>query len=191
MLVSKLTHLSKLRDPLYASKGRFVRTVSLFMFMNLIFSAESLSAIQQTKGDFEDKFRQLDEVLPTPNDYRNAAGEPGKEYWQQQVDYKIDITLDEKKKLLDMQYSLFNIVLDNHSMMASALKDCWIENASVGALLKSGGTENKRPLIFTNSVSLRQKFRAELVTVLLVVLGWLTFYLLKSSSDRHPSLLKN
>ncbi|MFN3402007.1 MAG: hypothetical protein ACK4Z4_16830 [Ferrovibrio sp.] len=23
--------------------------------------------IQQTKGSFEDKFRQLDEVLPTPN----------------------------------------------------------------------------------------------------------------------------
>jgi hypothetical protein len=37
----------------------------------------SHAAIKQTKGDFEDKFRQLDEVLPTPNVYRNAAGEPG------------------------------------------------------------------------------------------------------------------
>ena len=35
------------------------------------------AAISQTKGDFEDKFRQLDESLPTPNVYRNAAGEPG------------------------------------------------------------------------------------------------------------------
>lgn len=43
------------------------------------------AAIRQTKGDFEDKFRQLDEVLPTPNVYRNAAGEPGQQYWQQQV----------------------------------------------------------------------------------------------------------
>ncbi|GAA6137018.1 M1 family metallopeptidase [Arenicella sp. 4NH20-0111] len=58
----------------------------------------SHSAIQQTKGDFQDKFRQLEEVLPTPNDYRNAAGEPGKEYWQQKVDYNIDITLDEDKR---------------------------------------------------------------------------------------------
>jgi len=36
--------------------------------------------IAQTKGKFEDKFRQLDESLPTPNIYRNAAGEPGQQY---------------------------------------------------------------------------------------------------------------
>ncbi len=51
--------------------------------------------IQQTKGDFVDKFRQLDEVLPTPNVYRNAAGAPGHQYWQQQADYDIEVTLDE------------------------------------------------------------------------------------------------
>ncbi len=49
----------------------------------------------QTKGDFVDKFRQLDEVLPTPNTYRNAAGEPGHQYWQQQADYSIKVRLDE------------------------------------------------------------------------------------------------
>ena len=56
------------------------------------------ASVVQTKGDFVDKFRQLEEVLPTPNDYRNAAGEPGKEYWQQQVDYEIDVVLDEAKR---------------------------------------------------------------------------------------------
>lgn len=56
--------------------------------------------IQQTKGKFEDKFRQLDESLPTPNIYRNAAGEPGQQYWQQQVDYKIKASLDEEKRRL-------------------------------------------------------------------------------------------
>ena len=55
-------------------------------------------AIKQSKGDFEDKFRQLDEVQPTPNVYRNAAGEPGHQYWQQKVDYSIDIKLDEDKR---------------------------------------------------------------------------------------------
>lgn len=44
---------------------------------------------------FEDKFRQLEEILPTPNAYRNAAGQPGHAYWQQQVDYSIAVTLDE------------------------------------------------------------------------------------------------
>lgn len=56
--------------------------------------------IQQTKGTFEDKFRQLDEVLPTPNTYRNAAGNPGHEYWQQQADYRISVSLDEEKRRL-------------------------------------------------------------------------------------------
>ncbi|MEH8022319.1 M1 family metallopeptidase [Rheinheimera metallidurans] len=56
--------------------------------------------IRQTKGDYEDKFRQLDEALPTPNVYRNAAGEPGPQYWQQQVNYKIDVQLDEAKRRL-------------------------------------------------------------------------------------------
>ncbi|MEM9670636.1 MAG: M1 family metallopeptidase [Pseudomonadota bacterium] len=56
--------------------------------------------IKQTKGTFEDKFRQLDEVLPTPNIYRNAAGEPGHEYWQQQADYNIKVELDEDGRSL-------------------------------------------------------------------------------------------
>jgi len=54
--------------------------------------------IQQTKGNFEDKFRQLDEVLPTPNVYRTAGGQPGHQYWQQQVDYQIDVVLDEENQ---------------------------------------------------------------------------------------------
>jgi predicted secreted protein len=56
--------------------------------------------IQQTKGNFEDKFRQLEEVLPTPNVYRNAAGGPGHQYWQQEVDYEIDVELDEDNQRL-------------------------------------------------------------------------------------------
>jgi hypothetical protein len=43
----------------------------------------------------EDKFRQLEEILPTPNSYRAASGEPGPDYWQQRVDYTIDVTLNE------------------------------------------------------------------------------------------------
>lgn len=61
----------------------------------LIVSGAAAQGIEQTKGDFVDKFRQLDEVLPTPNDYRNAAGEPGHEYWQQEANYAIKVRLDE------------------------------------------------------------------------------------------------
>ncbi|MEM1262965.1 MAG: M1 family metallopeptidase [Pseudomonadota bacterium] len=56
--------------------------------------------IVQSKGEFLDVFRQLDESLPTPNTYRTAGGEPGHQYWQQKVDYDIDVTLDENARRL-------------------------------------------------------------------------------------------
>ncbi len=54
--------------------------------------------VNQTKGSFQDKFRQLEEILPTPNIYRNAGGAPGFAYWQQQADYKISVSLDEANR---------------------------------------------------------------------------------------------
>ncbi|MEM9701843.1 MAG: aminopeptidase, partial [Planctomycetota bacterium] len=42
-----------------------------------------------------DSFRELTEILPTPNLYRTASGAPGHEYWQQRADYTIDVTLNE------------------------------------------------------------------------------------------------
>ncbi len=49
---------------------------------------------------FDDKFRQLDELLPTANSYRTASGAPGHEYWQQRADYRIKVTLDDAKQTL-------------------------------------------------------------------------------------------
>jgi len=54
--------------------------------------------VVQSKGQFEDKFRQLEEILPTPNTYRNAGGAPGFAYWQQQADYSIKVSLDEAER---------------------------------------------------------------------------------------------
>ena len=48
----------------------------------------------------DDKFRQLEESLPTPNTYRTASGAPGHQYWQQDVNYKIDIELNDEKQTL-------------------------------------------------------------------------------------------
>jgi hypothetical protein len=47
---------------------------------------------------FDDKFRQLDELLPTPTETRTASGAPGHAYWQQRADYRIRVTLDEAKR---------------------------------------------------------------------------------------------
>ena len=46
----------------------------------------------------EDKFRQLSELLPTPNQFRTGSGAPGSGYWQQEADYEIDVELDDDKQ---------------------------------------------------------------------------------------------
>lgn len=48
----------------------------------------------------QQKFAQLDQTLPTPNEYRNAAGAPGHNYYQQKADYKMAITLDDAKQTI-------------------------------------------------------------------------------------------
>lgn len=50
---------------------------------------------QTTKSSPADKFRQLEEILPTPNEYRTASGAPGHRYWQQKVDYNIKVEIDD------------------------------------------------------------------------------------------------
>ncbi|WLI88204.1 M1 family metallopeptidase [Massilia sp. R2A-15] len=49
---------------------------------------------------FDDKFRQLDELLPTPGAIRTASGAPGHAYWQQRADYSIRATLDEPNRAI-------------------------------------------------------------------------------------------
>ncbi len=88
----------------------------------LICSLAHAQGVRQTKGDFVDKFRQLEEVLPTPNDYRNAAGEPGRDYWQQQVDYHIDISLDESERRLSGKE-----IVTYHNNSPYTLKYLWIQ----------------------------------------------------------------
>jgi hypothetical protein len=58
----------------------------------------SLSAL--AAEPFDDKFRQLDELLPTPNGVRNASGAPGHAYWQQRADYRLRATLDETRRVI-------------------------------------------------------------------------------------------
>ena len=41
------------------------------------------------------KFEQLDQLLPTPNEYRSGSGAPGPKYWQQRADYVINAELND------------------------------------------------------------------------------------------------
>jgi len=45
----------------------------------------------------EDPFKQLGTTLPTANEYRNASGAPGHQYWQTRADYKMNLTLSKRQ----------------------------------------------------------------------------------------------
>ncbi len=75
----------------------------LFIAVILLISSSSLvsaQSVEQTKGKFKDKFRQLEEVLPTANSYRTGSGAPGHKYWQQQADYKIKASLNDETRTI-------------------------------------------------------------------------------------------
>lgn len=74
--------------------------------LTIVAGGAAAQGIQQTKGSFEDKFRQLDEILPSPNVYRNAAGEPGHQYWQQEADYDIKVELNENKRAISAEQTI-------------------------------------------------------------------------------------
>ena len=44
---------------------------------------------------WQGKFEQLDQMLPTPNEYRSGSGAPGPKYWQQRADYVINAELND------------------------------------------------------------------------------------------------
>lgn len=78
--------------------------------------------VKQTKGNFEDKFRQLDEAFATPNTWRAASGAPGHQYWQQKVDYKINATLDESNRRLSGQE-----FIDYRNNSPDTLRYLWLQ----------------------------------------------------------------
>jgi hypothetical protein len=41
------------------------------------------------------KFQQIEDLWPTPNNYRTGSGAPGNEYWQQKADYVINVKLND------------------------------------------------------------------------------------------------
>ncbi|UOX34361.1 M1 family metallopeptidase [Flavobacterium sediminilitoris] len=48
----------------------------------------------------ENKFRQMYDLMATPNMFRTASGAPGPAYYQQRADYKMNLELDDKNKKL-------------------------------------------------------------------------------------------
>lgn len=128
--------------------GWFVSVTTALVTSLMVQLPVANAAIQQTKGDFEDKFRQLDEVLPTPNVYRNAAGAPGHQYWQQEVDYDIEVTLHEDNRRIEASETITykNNAPDTLKYLWLYLEQNKFRDDSMSALTTTfGGIGNRGP----------------------------------------------
>ncbi|MEZ5758027.1 MAG: M1 family metallopeptidase [Emcibacteraceae bacterium] len=96
-----------------------VKSTFLGLFVSAVFIVTSQA---QTQNQINDKFRQLNEYLPTANSYRTASGAPGYAYWQQRADYKIDVTLDDDKQTLTGKATI-----KYYNNSPDALKYIWMQ----------------------------------------------------------------
>ncbi len=79
-----------------------LKNITYFIIF-LIFAPQLISqeAEEKQQGHINNnKFRQLYQEFSSPNIYRAASGAPGPSYYQQQADYKINVELDDKNKMI-------------------------------------------------------------------------------------------
>jgi hypothetical protein len=116
----------------------------------------------QDQKKWQGKFEQLDQLLPTPNEYRSGSGAPGSKYWQQRADYVIDAEIDEpNNKLIGKE----TITYYNNS--PETLKFLWLqldqnvnkkENEDFGGLF--GGPRDSLPTLYMQYITRAIEFEA-------------------------------
>jgi len=87
-----------------------------------IWAALIMLPIVVNAQNWQGKFEQIDKLLPTPNSYRTASGQPGHKYWQQKADYIINVSLDEKALTLEGDE-----VVTLHNNSPHKLKYLWFQ----------------------------------------------------------------
>ena len=99
---------------------------TLLALIALVFATaaaqESSKTTRQPGHENTNKFRQMYQEFATPNTYRSASGAPGPDYYQQQADYKMKITLDDKNARI---YGEETITYTNNS--PDALEFLWLQ----------------------------------------------------------------
>jgi hypothetical protein len=131
---------------------------SLFSVAALCLTASAFAA-----DPFDDKFRQLDELLPTATQYRTASGAPGHAYWQQRADYNIRATLDEANRAItgsetityhnnspdtltylwvQLDQNIFKPDSDARMMMTAPSRDAWAKARGEEEGMKFEGMRN-------------------------------------------------
>src|SRR5918997_1581751 len=95
---------------------------SLVIIVLIIGLLSSSQALAQSKGNPSDKFRQLEEQLPTPNEQRAASGAPGHRYWQQRADYQINVELDDVNQRITASETI-----TYHNQSPDTLSYLWLQ----------------------------------------------------------------
>jgi hypothetical protein len=99
--------------------NKYLWGISIF----ILFLNSFLLQAQTPQGHVNNnKFKQLYDQFADPNKYHNASGAPGVEYFQQKVDYVMDIELDDEKSKL---YGQETITYTNNS--PDPLPYLWIQ----------------------------------------------------------------
>src|SRR5436189_887599 len=95
----------------------------LLLFVGVLCGASVLAQEVKTEAPkWQGKFEQLDQLLPTPNEYRTGSGAPGPRYWQQQADYVINAELhDDTQSITGAE----TVTYFNNS--PDALKYLWLQ----------------------------------------------------------------
>jgi hypothetical protein len=80
------------------------------------------AAWAQETPRWQGKFEQLDQQLPTPNEYRSGSGAPGPKYWQQKADYVISVELND-----DNQSITGSETITYHNNSPDVLRYLWLQ----------------------------------------------------------------
>ncbi|RZJ71414.1 M1 family metallopeptidase [Flavobacterium sp.] len=76
------------------------KITSLLLLSAVATFAQETPRVKEQGHTDDNKFRQMYDLLATPNMYRTAAGAPGPAYYQQKADYKMNLELDDKNAKL-------------------------------------------------------------------------------------------
>ena len=101
-----------------------MKKIGLLLFSIVFITSVNFAQDSKTKAGHtnQNKFKQLKELLPTPNLQRTASGAPGLKYTQQKVDYTMDIILDDENTRI---YG--NETITYHNNSDDSLAYLWVQ----------------------------------------------------------------
>lgn len=99
-----------------------IKIFSIFVLTAFFLSGQAEENYNKKSQFNNNKFKQLYEEFSSPNKFRTASGAPGQEYYQQKVDYNMEIELDEENDIL---YGKSLITYQNNS--PDDLEYLWVQ----------------------------------------------------------------